>query len=101
MPKLNFRVDEALHAALMRRAFGANLSLSAFVRQVLEQAVSERKRYVFSSQDEILATSIQILALLATSIGRRTPDVLEQGMAEARAILIERGLLGDAGSAKG
>ena len=94
MPKLNFRLDEPLHAALMRRALGANLSLSGFIRKVLEQAVDERKSYVFSSQDEILATSIQILSIVATSVGQQSPKALEQGMAQARIILAERGLLG-------
>jgi len=94
LPKLNFRLDESLHAALMRRALGANLSLSAFIRQLLEQAVDERKRYVFSSQDEILATSIQILSIVATSVGEQSPSALEQGMVQARMILAERGLLG-------
>ncbi|EQB14978.1 hypothetical protein [Sphingobium lactosutens] len=95
MPKLNFRLDEALHTALMRRARGANLPLSVFIRQVLEQAVDERKRYVFSSQDEILATAIQILSILATSVGQQSPKALEQGMTQARSILLERGLLGE------
>ncbi|HAF42720.1 MAG TPA: CopG family transcriptional regulator [Sphingobium sp.] len=95
MPKLNFRLDEALHTAVARRARGANLPLSVFIRQVLEQAVDERKRYVFSSQDEILATSIQILSILATSVGQQSPKALEQGMAQARSILLERGLLGE------
>jgi len=94
LPKLNFRLDESLHAALRRRALGANLSLSGFIRQLLEQAVDERKRYVFSSQDEILATSIQILSIVATSVGEQSPSALEQGMAQARMILAERGLLG-------
>lgn len=95
VPKINFRLEDALHLALMRRARAANLPLSGFIRQVLEQAIDQRKRYVFSSQDEILATSIQILSILATSIGRRSPEVLEQGMAQARSILAERGLLGE------
>ncbi|WCT80075.1 CopG family transcriptional regulator [Novosphingobium humi] len=94
MPKINFRLDGPLHAALMRRARGANLSLSGLVRQLLEQAVDERRRYVFTSQDEILATSIQILSILATSVGQQSPKGLEQGMAQARTILAERGLLG-------
>lgn len=94
MAKVNFRLDERLHTGLIRRARGANLPLSVFIRQVLEQAVDERKRYVFSSQDEILATSIQILSIVATSVGQQSPAVLEQGMAQARAILAERGLLG-------
>ncbi|MDH2135019.1 CopG family transcriptional regulator [Sphingobium yanoikuyae] len=94
MPKVNFRLDGTLHTALMRRARGANLSLSAFIRQALKQAVDERRRYVFSSQDEILATSIQILSIVATSVGQQSPKALEQGMAQARSILAERGLLG-------
>nr|WP_210428661.1 CopG family transcriptional regulator [Novosphingobium sp. SG707] len=81
----------------MRRARGANLSLSGLVRQLLEQAVDERRRYVFTSQDEILATSIQILSILATSVGQQSPKALEQGMAQARTILAERGLLGGEG----
>ena len=94
MIKLNIRVDASLHERLSRRAHGANLSLSAFIRSVLEQAADPNRRYVFSSQDEILATSIQILTILATTVGRRSPEALEQGMAEARELLRERGLLG-------
>ncbi|HUD90500.1 CopG family transcriptional regulator [Sphingobium sp.] len=78
----------------MRRALGAILSLSGFIRQLLEQAVDERKRYVFSSQDEILATSIQILSIVATSVGQQSLKALEQGMARTQMILTERGLLG-------
>ena len=95
VPKVNFRLDGSLHLTLMRRARGANLSLSGLIRQTLEQAVDERKRYVFSSQDEILATAIQILSILATSVGQQSPKALEQGMAQARSILLERGLLGE------
>ena len=94
MIKLNIRVDDALHERLNRRAHGANLSLSAFARSVLEQAADPGRRYVFSSQDEILATCIQILTILATSVGRRSPETLEKGMAEAQDLLRERGLLG-------
>lgn len=94
MIKLNIRVDAPLHERLSRRAHGANLSLSAFIRSVLEQAADPSRRYVYSSQDEILATSIQILTILATSVGRRSPETLEKGMAEAQDLLRERGLLG-------
>jgi hypothetical protein len=93
MVKINFRLDAALHERLHRRALGANLSLSAYIRQLLEQPVDERRRYVFSSQDEILATAIQILSIVATSVGQQSPKALEQGMEQARAILAERGLL--------
>lgn len=100
MIKINFRLDERLHERLRRRALGANLSLSAYMRKVLAQAVDERGRYVFSSQDEILATSIQILSILATSVGQQSPKALEEGMAQARSILDERGLLGQAGDGR-
>lgn len=94
MTKFSVRLDDALHERLSRRAHGANLSLSAFTRSVLEQAADPGRRYIFSSQDEILATCIQILTILATSVGRRSPETLEKGMAEAQDLLRERGLLG-------
>lgn len=100
MVKINFRLDERLHERLQRRALGANLSVSAYVRRILEQALDERGRYVFSSQDEILATAIQILSIVATSVGQQSPKALEEGMAQARAILAERGLLGQDGGAQ-
>ena len=98
MVPINFRVEDALHARLLKRAQGADLSLSAFLRSLLAQAVDPQARYIYSSQDEILATSIQILSILATSVGERSPKTLEMGMAEARMILRERGLLGEEGS---
>ena len=99
MVKLNFRIDEHVHARLLERAHAAELSLSEFVRLVLTQAADPHREYIFSSKDEILATSIQILSILAVAVGQRSPETLEQGMAEARALLAERGLLDpDAGA---
>ena len=43
--------------------------------------------------DELHATAIQTLAILAKSIGARTPDILAAGLADARRLLKERGLL--------
>ncbi|WP_162853567.1 ribbon-helix-helix protein, CopG family [Novosphingobium sp. BW1] len=93
MHRISVRVDDTLYRRLQRRAYGANLTLSEFVRQVLGEAADPDGRYIYSSQDEVLATSIQILTLLATSIGARSPELLERGMLDARAILGERGLL--------
>ncbi|SEJ91591.1 hypothetical protein SAMN05518849_11826 [Sphingobium sp. AP50] len=93
MVKVNFRIEEGLHERLIRRAAAADLSLSEFVRLVLAQAAEPNRGYIFSSNDEILATSIQILSILVVAVGQRSPEVLEQGMAEARALLGERGLL--------
>ncbi len=100
MVKINFRVEDALYERLQRRALGANLSFSALMRALVKQALDDEHRYVFTSQDEILATAIQILSILATSVGQQSPKALEQGMAEARAILAERGLLGQDGNAR-
>lgn len=93
MDRISVRVDPDLHERLQRRAAGAELSFSTFVRSILEQAADPGGRYVYSSQDEILATCIQILSILATSVGSRAPDTLARGMAEARTLLRTRGLL--------
>jgi len=93
MHRVSVRVDDTLYIRLQRRALGANLSLSDFVRSVLIQAADPHGRYIYSSQDEVLATCIQILTILATSVGERAPEVLKRGMADASAVLRERGLL--------
>jgi hypothetical protein len=93
MMRISVRVDADLHERLQRRAVGASLPFSTFVRAVLDQAAHSNRRYVYSSQDEILATCIQILSILATSVGQRAPDTLARGMTEARTLLRERGLL--------
>lgn len=95
MHRVSVRVDADLYRLLSKRAAGAELSLSDFVRAVLRQASEPQARYIFSSQDEILATCIQILSIVATSTALTSPKALEQGMADARAILRERGLLGE------
>jgi hypothetical protein len=77
--KINFRLDGPLHVALMRRARGANLSLSGLVRQLLEQAVDERRRYVLR-RGRNPRHAIQILSILATSVGQQSPKALEQGI---------------------
>ena len=97
MIRISVRIDGALHARLIRRAAGADLGFSAFVRAVLQQAADPGGRYIYSSQDEILATCIQILTLLATATGEQSPAALERGMADARTLLLQRGLLGQDG----
>lgn len=93
MHRLTVRIDDALHERLDRRAHGATMPLAAFCRQVLTQAADPQGRYIYSSQDEILATTIQVLSILVTSVGMQSPIALEKGLEEARAILAERGLL--------
>ncbi|WIW89634.1 CopG family transcriptional regulator [Sphingobium sp. V4] len=94
MVRISVRIDDALYERLNRRATGADLSFSTFVRSVLEQAADPGGRYIYSSQDEILATCIQILSIVATATGQQSPKALEQAKADAREMLLKRGLLG-------
>lgn len=97
MVRISVRIDTSLYERLTRRAAGADLSFSTFVRSVLQQAADPGGRYIYSSQDEILATCIQILSIVATATGQQSPNALEKGMADARALLLQRGLLGQDG----
>ncbi|MBB3956034.1 CopG family transcriptional regulator [Novosphingobium sediminicola] len=97
MTVLSLRIDDALYEALSRLAYGANLPLSVFCRNVLTRAADPQSRYIYSSQDEILATSIQMLAILGTYVGQQSPKALEGGMKEARAMLVERGMMSEEG----
>jgi hypothetical protein len=91
--KLNFRIDDALHERLVRRANDADLTLSQFSRAVLSQATDPDRGYIFTPNDEILATCLQIYSILVVAVGRRCPEAIEQGMEEARILLEQRGLL--------
>ncbi len=93
MPKISFRLENELYERLCRRAQGAGLPLSSFLRSIATQAADRHGRYIYSSQDEILATSIQMLSILATFVGSQSSVALEKGLEEARSILEERGLL--------
>jgi RHH-type transcriptional regulator, rel operon repressor / antitoxin RelB len=93
MVSISVRVDPDLYDRLQKRAAGAERPFSTFIRAVLEQAADPSGRYIYSSQDEVLATCIQILSILAASVGSRAPDTLAKGMADAKALLRQRGLI--------
>lgn len=98
MNRISVRVEPDLYQRLSRRAAGAQLSLSDFVRAVLSQSAQPGSRYIYSSHDEILATCIQTLAIVATATGMQNAKALEAGMAEARRLLADRGLLDEEAS---
>jgi uncharacterized protein (DUF1778 family) len=98
MNRISVRVEPDLYRRLSRRAAGAELSLSDFVRAVLKQSAYPGACYIFSSHDEILATCIQTLAIVATATGMQNAKALEAGMAEARRLLFDRGLLDEEAS---
>jgi len=94
MPVITIRLDDDVHRRLKLRAAGANLSISAFVRPLIEDAAYPGGRYIYTSQDELLGIAIQTFALVAELTGAQAPRALDQGLAHARAMLRERGLLG-------
>ena len=94
MARITIRIDDELADRLHRRARRAGVTISELVRPALEHAADSRAGYVFTSQDEILSCVLQTLSIVAASVRRRSPETLEQGMADARALLLEKGLLG-------
>jgi hypothetical protein len=93
MPVITIRLEDDVHYRLKLRAAGANLSISAFVRPLIEDAAYPGGRYVYTSQDELLGIAIQTFAVLG-ELGRAlAPRALEEGIDSARTMLRERGLL--------
>jgi hypothetical protein len=93
MARITLRLDDALHDRLLDRARTGGTTPSAYVRDLLERDRGADPSGYHARFDELHATVIQTLAILATSISQRAPDILEDGLAEARRLLRERGLL--------
>jgi hypothetical protein len=97
MPVVTIRLDDELHRRLTRRARAAGLSISALLRPAVEDVAWPGGRYIYTAQDELLAIAIQTFALVAEIASDRSAQLAERGVANARLMLRERGLL-DAGS---
>ena len=93
MAHLSLRIDDELHGRLSRRARIVGVTITELIRPLLEQAADPRSGYVYTTQDEILSGVLQTLSIVAASVRKRSPELLEQGMADARQMLLERGLL--------
>jgi hypothetical protein len=93
MARITVRLDDDLHDRLSDQARAAGVPTSAFFRDILARFQGTDPGGYHDRLDEIHATGIQTLAILAKSIGKRTPEVLEDGLSEARRLLRERGLL--------
>jgi predicted transcriptional regulator len=93
MARITIRIDDDLCDRLGRRARRVGVTISELVRPALEQAADPKAGYVFSSQDEILAGVLQTLSIVAAAVRSRSPEVLDQGMADAHVMLLEKGLL--------
>lgn len=93
MPVITILLDDQVHRRLKLRAAGANLSMSAFLRPLIEDAAFPGGRYVYTSQDELLGIAIQTFAFVAELTAAHSSRAFDQGTASARAMLRERGLL--------
>ena len=93
MARITVRVDDDLYDLFVAQARAADISLSEFTRDILRRFQGADPGGYHDRLDEIHATGIQTLAILAKSIGKRSPDILEEGLADARRLLRERGLL--------
>lgn len=93
MSRITTRLDDSLHASLVERATSLRVTPSAYVRDLVARDLGLDPGGYHARFDELHATAIQTLSILAASVGRTAPDVLEQGMADARDLLRDRGLL--------
>ncbi|MDF0489249.1 MAG: hypothetical protein QHC40_05100 [Sphingobium sp.] len=93
MARISIRLDDPRHDRLIDRARAVGITPSAYIRDVLDRDEGSDPAGYHARFDELHATLIQTLAILAKSVGRRTPDVLEEGLADAKRLLRERGLL--------
>lgn len=93
MNVISIKVEERLLRRLKLRAAAANLTISEFVRPLLEEAAWPGGRYVFTGQDELLGIAIQTFALVSELAGAHSQALQDRGSLEARRLLRERGLL--------
>lgn len=93
MARLTIRLDDALYDRLVAEAETAGMPTAAYVRDALERLGGADPFGFHSRFDELHSTTIQVLAILATDVGRRAPDSLTKGMADTRRLLFERGLI--------
>jgi RHH-type rel operon transcriptional repressor/antitoxin RelB len=93
MARITVRIDDDLYDRLLDQARVGGVTPSAFIRDILGRFQGADPGGYHDRLDEIHATGIQTLAILAKSVGKRAPEVLEEGLADARRLLRERGLL--------
>ena len=93
MARITFRLDDALYDRLVDQAHSLGTTPSGHIRDILLRFEGADPGGYHDRLDEIHATGIQTLAVLAASVGKRTPDVLAQGLSDAKRLLRERGLL--------
>ncbi len=98
MPRLTIRLDDVLFDRLLDRSRATGTTPSAYMRDVLGRFEGTDPLGHHARFDELQGTALQTLALLATWMAVSAPKALEQGMADARTMLLERGLIDEGGA---
>ena len=93
MARITIRLDDGHYDRLLEQARVRGVAPSTHIREILLRYEGADPGGYHDRLDEIHATGIQALAIIAKSVGSRTPDILEQGLEDARRLLRERGLL--------
>ena len=93
MARITIRVDDDLYARLASQARGSGVGTATYCRDILDRFEGVDPSGYHARFDELHATAIQAFAILATSVGERSPELLQKGLTEARRLLRERGLL--------
>jgi hypothetical protein len=93
MARITIRLSDELFERLLDQAATLDTTPSGYIRDVLERFEGNDPTGYHARFDELHATAIQTLAILAKSVGVRAPALLEEGLSEARRLLRERGLL--------
>jgi RHH-type transcriptional regulator, rel operon repressor / antitoxin RelB len=93
VPRLTIRLNDSRYDRLIERAGAAGIAISVYLRDLLDRDLGADPGGYHARLDEVHATTIQVLAILAASVAHNAPELLEQGMADARELLRERGLL--------
>ena len=93
MPRLTIRLDDELYDRLIDRSRATGTTPSAYLRDVLVRFEGTDPLGYHARFDELQGTSLQTLAMLGTWMAVAAPEALERGMADARILLRDRGLL--------
>jgi len=93
LPRITIRFKDALFGRLVVGAQEAGTTIPDYVRDILNRYEGMDAAGYHGRFDEVQAILIQVFAILAASVSERRPDILEKGMDDARALLLERGLL--------
>ena len=93
MSRLTVRLDPRLLDRLAERATATETTPSAYIRDLVARDMGLDPGGYHARFDELHATAIQTLSILAASVGGKAPELLAQGMADAKDLLLDRGLL--------